>query len=52
MKEITKEYSLLFNVITDTAAALCLLQQRLAETQRQAEAMFLEEEESPCRDPR
>jgi len=43
MKDITKEYSLLFNTITDTEEALRLLQRKLVAAQRQAEAMFLED---------
>jgi len=43
MKDISKEYLLLFNAITDTEEALRQLQARLVAAQQQAEALFLEE---------
>jgi len=46
MKEIGKEYLLLFNAVTDTLNTLEELRERLMEAQRQAEELFLGEEES------
>ena len=43
MKDIAKEYLLLFNTITDTEEALRQLQAKLMAAQQQAEALFLEE---------
>ena len=43
MKQIAKEYLLLFNAITDAEEALLQLQMRLLEAQQQAETLFLEE---------
>jgi len=45
MRNITKEYALLFNTITDTEETLRQLQQNLMKAQRLAEALFLEDEE-------
>ena len=45
MNQITKEYLLLFNVITDTGETLRALQEKLLEAQRQAEALYLGEGE-------
>ena len=46
MKDISKEYLLLFNIITDTEHALQQLQNRLMAAQQQAELLFLEDPES------
>ena len=43
MKDITKEYLLLFNTITDAEETLRQLQARLVAAQQQAELLFLEE---------
>jgi len=43
MKDITKEYLLLFNTITDTEETLRQLRDRLVAAQQQAELLFLEE---------
>jgi len=43
MKDITKEYLLLFNTITDTEEILRQLRDRLVAAQQQAELLFLEE---------
>ena len=43
MKDISKEYLLLFNIITDAEEALRQLQANLMAAQQQAEALFLEE---------
>ena len=43
MKDISKEYLLLFNIITDTEETLRQLQAKLMAAQQQAEALFLEE---------
>ena len=43
MKELPKEYLLLFNTITDTEEALKLLEARLVAAQQQAEALFLDD---------
>lgn len=44
MKPITKEYLLLFNALTDAECSLQRLREELMAAQRQAEALFLEEE--------
>lgn len=44
MKSISKEYLMLFNVITDTEEALLKLRETLVEAQRQAEELFLDED--------
>ena len=46
MKEISKEYLLLFNTIIDTETALRQLQANLVAAQQQAEFLFLEETDS------
>lgn len=43
MKDITKEYLLLFNTITDAEETLRQLRARLVAAQQQAELLFLEE---------
>ena len=43
MKDISKEYLLLFNIITDAGEALRQLQANLMDAQQQAESLFLEE---------
>ena len=42
MRDIPKEYLLLFNTITDTEEALRILGERLMAAQQQAEALYLE----------
>ena len=42
MQNITKEYTLLFNTISDTEEALRALSDRLISIQQQAEELFLE----------
>lgn len=46
MKDISKEYLLLFNIITDTEESLRQLQARLVAAQQQAESLYLEETDS------
>ncbi len=46
MKRITKEYSVLFNEITDVSEELIKLYWRLLEAQRRSEEGFLEEDEA------
>ena len=43
MKDISKEYLLLFNTITNAEETLRTLQATLMAAQQQAEALFLEE---------
>ena len=43
MKHITREYTLLFNTISDTLNALERIQLQLAQTQQQAEMLFMED---------
>lgn len=43
MQTISKEYLLLFNTLTDAEEILRQLESRLAEAQRKAEELFLEE---------
>ena len=43
MKQITKEYLLLFNAITDAEETLRQLQERLIFVQRQAEELYIQE---------
>jgi hypothetical protein len=43
MKEISKEYLLLFNTVIDAEKALRQLQAKLVAAQQQAELLFLEE---------
>ena len=45
MQTITKEYTLLFNALTDTEEALRQLRQRLISIQQQAEELFLARED-------
>ncbi len=45
MKEISKEYLLLFNALTDTEKELQRLRNDLLAVQQQAEELFLNEEE-------
>ena len=44
MNDITKEYLLLFNAITDAGEALQQLQMQLMVAQQHAEALFIEKE--------
>ena len=44
MSDITKEYVLLFNAITDVEEALQELQMKLIKAQQHAEALFVERE--------
>lgn len=43
MNDISKEYLLLFNTITDIEEALKALTEQLVAAQQQAEALFLDE---------
>lgn len=43
MKAIPKEYTVLFNAITDAEEALSQLRETLISVQQQAEELFLEE---------
>lgn len=43
MSALSKEYLLLFNIVTDTERSLAQLRETLMEAQRQAEELFLEE---------
>ena len=45
MKDISKEYLLLFNTITEMEETLRVLGDRLAAAQQQAETLFLEAQE-------
>ena len=49
MQNITKEYALLFNALTDAETTLCQLRARLISIQQQAEELFLErcEDDAP-----
>ena len=47
MENISKEYLLLFNAITDTAEALQALQLQLLAVQMRAESLFLDEDAPP-----
>ena len=47
MNPIIKEYTLLFNAITDAQLALEQLHQQLIAAQQQAEELFLSAEENP-----
>ena len=47
MENISKEYLLLFNAITDTAEALQALQLQLLAAQMRAESLFLDEAAAP-----
>ena len=44
MKQISKEYLLLFNAMTDAETALQRLQEHLIAVQQQAEELFMEGE--------
>lgn len=46
MQNITKEYLLLFNTITDISEELSRLQNRLLEAQEQAEELYIRGQES------
>lgn len=52
MKSISKEYVLLFNAVTDAEETLRQLRERLMFVQRQAEELFLEEDEGDQREMR
>ena len=53
MKDIAKEYLLLFNVMTDAEEALRALQCKLMEAQQKAEALYLDVGETrECEEPR
>lgn len=41
MEELTQEYTLLFNVITDTLVELEQLHQKLIEAQQRAEELYI-----------
>lgn len=45
MQNITKEYLLLFNTITDISEELSRLQNRLLEAQEQAEELYIRRQE-------
>ncbi|MDY3985201.1 hypothetical protein [Dysosmobacter sp.] len=45
MQNITREYLLLFNAITDAEATLSQLRAQLIAAQQQAEALFLDDPE-------
>jgi hypothetical protein len=47
MREISKEYLLLFNTLTDTEAALNRLYLDLIEAQRRAEELYMSAEATP-----
>lgn len=47
MSAISKEYLLLFNAVTDAERTLAQLRESLLEAQRQAEELFLEDEDGP-----
>lgn len=46
MKSLSKEYLMLFNAITDLEESLTQLRESLIAVQRQAEELYLEEDES------
>ncbi|MEA4947413.1 MAG: hypothetical protein VB058_07635 [Oscillospiraceae bacterium] len=46
MHEIQKEYSILFNAITDTEAELLCLRAKLVEAQQMAEESYISGQES------
>jgi len=46
MHEIQKEYSILFNAITDTEAELLCLRAKLVEAQQMAEELYISGQES------
>lgn len=45
MKRISKEYSMLFNAITDTESELARIRARLIRTQQDAEEAYIKDEE-------
>lgn len=45
MQTISKEYALLFNAMTDAEEILAQLRQTLIDAQRQAEELYLEQQE-------
>lgn len=47
MQNLSKEYLLLFNAITDAEEALRRLQITLMDAQRRAEELFIQEEAGP-----
>ena len=47
MLNLSREYVLLFNAITDAEESLRRLQISLMEAQRQAEELFIQEENTP-----
>jgi hypothetical protein len=48
MKTIAKEYVLLFNAVTDAEESLRQLRETLITVQREAEELFLDEEQDCC----
>lgn len=52
MKPITKEYLLLFNALTDAEETLRQLRETLMFVQRQAEELYLQDEEEDYREER
>ena len=50
MQNLTKEYLLLFNAITDAETLLARLRTDLMAAQQQAEALFLEDGEDASRE--
>ena len=51
MQNISQEYLLLFNAITDAEASLNQLRSRLIAAQQQAEALFMNGPDHPGPDP-
>ena len=45
MSVLSKEYLLLFNAVTDAERALAQLRETLLDVQRQAEELYMEEDE-------
>ena len=52
MKSISREYLLMFNAITDAEETLRQLREKLMFVQRQAEELYLEDEEEDQRSVR
>ena len=52
MKPISREYLLMFNAITDAEETLRQLREKLMFVQRQAEELYLEDEEEDRRSAR
>ena len=52
MKPISREYLLMFNAITDAEETLRQLREKLMFVQRQAEELYLEDEEADQRSAR